>query len=227
MYLCRRVMKLALLGVSMALLGCASQPVPPTQVHQPMTMRPVERAAQPQVNGSIYQVSAARPLFEDRRARFVGDIITINIVERTQASKDSQNKTSRSGSAKAGIPKLAGIPGKSFQDLEVEASGSNSFEGKGANTSKNDFTSTLTVTVIEVLANGNLLVSGEKQIGIKQGDEYIRFSGIVNPSSITAANTVQSTQIADARIEYKANGFINDAQSMGWLQRFFLTALPF
>lgn len=227
MWICPRLTKWSLLALSLILAGCASQPVPPTQVHQPMSMRPAERAAQPAANGAIYQAGVARPLFEDRRARFVGDIITINIIERTQASKDSQNKASRSGSTKAGIPKVVGIPGKTLQDLSLEASGSNSFEGKGANTSKNDFTSTLTVTVIEVLANGNLLVSGEKQIGIKQGDEYIRFSGIVNPSTITAANTVQSTQIADARIEYKANGFIDEAQSMGWLQRFFLTAMPF
>mgnify|MGYP001324573918 CR=1 FL=1 len=98
---------------------------------------------------------------------------------------------------------------------------------KGQNTSANDFTSSLTVTVVEVLPNGNLLVSGEKQIGLKEGDEFIRFSGVVNPNNVTASNTVQSTQVADARIEYKANGFIDSAQARGWLSRFFLSFLPF
>jgi flagellar L-ring protein precursor FlgH len=84
----------------------------------------------------------------------------------------------------------------------------------------------LTVTVIEVLPNGNLLVSGEKQIGLKEGEEFVRFSGVVNPITITASNTVTSTQVADARIEYKSNGFLDSAQVMGWLGRFFLTFLP-
>ena len=83
------------------------------------------------------------------------------------------------------------------------------------------------MTVIEVYPNGNLLVSGEKQMGLKEGEEFIRFSGVVNPNTITGANTVQSTQVADARIEFKANGFVDTAQVMGWLSRFFLTFLPF
>mgnify|MGYP003332853604 CR=1 FL=1 len=88
-------------------------------------------------------------------------------------------------------------------------------------------TSTITVTVIEVYPNGNLLVSGEKQIGLKEGEEFIRFSGVVNPMNITASNTVQSTQVADARIEYRGNGQVDSAQVMGWLAKFFLTFLPF
>ena len=83
------------------------------------------------------------------------------------------------------------------------------------------------MTVIDVLPNGNLLVSGEKQIALKEGEEFIRFSGVVNPNTISTANTVQSSQVADARIEYKANGFLDSAQVMGWLGRFFLTVLPF
>ena len=85
----------------------------------------------------------------------------------------------------------------------------------------------ITVTVIEVYPNGNLLVSGEKQMGLKEGEEFIRFSGVVNPNTISGLNTVSSTQVADARIEYKANGYIDSAQVMGWLARFFLTVLPF
>ena len=83
------------------------------------------------------------------------------------------------------------------------------------------------MTVIEVLPNGNLLVSGEKQIGINQGSEFVRFSGVVNPATISPANAVSSTQVADARLEYRGNGYIDEAQTMGWLARFFLTFLPF
>ncbi|KYC29313.1 flagellar protein of basal-body outer-membrane L ring [Sterolibacterium denitrificans] len=214
---------LAILGIA----GCASPgTVPPSNVHQPMTVRPEPRGQMPAANGAIYNVASARPLFEDRRARFVGDTLTINIAEKTAASKNSENKATRSSSMSASVPSVSGLPVKTLQDLDLQASSSNNFSGKGQNSSTNDFTSSLTVTVIEVLSNGNLLVSGEKQIGLKEGEEFIRFSGVVNPTTITATNTVQSTQVADARIEYKANGFIDSAQVMGWLSRFFLSFLP-
>ncbi|MDF3721695.1 flagellar basal body L-ring protein FlgH, partial [Enterobacter hormaechei] len=86
---------------------------------------------------------------------------------------------------------------------------------------------TITVTVNKLLPNGNLQVVGEKQIAINQGTEFIRFSGVVNPRTISGANTVPSTQVADARIEYVGNGYINEAQTMGWLQRLFLNLSPF
>ena len=83
------------------------------------------------------------------------------------------------------------------------------------------------MTVTNVLANGNLQVSGEKQMLINQGNEYIRFSGVVNPTTVAGDMTVRSTQVADAKIEYSAKGYINEAQNMGWLQRFFLNLAPF
>ena len=119
------------------------------------------------------------------------------------------------------------LPGKFLQDLELKASTDNKFEGKGETANDNLFTGTITVTVIEVLANGNLLVSGDKQIGINRNMETLRFSGVVNPATILHGNVVSSTQIADARIDYRGSGYINEAQTMGWLQRFFLNVLPF
>ncbi|HLA36245.1 MAG TPA: flagellar basal body L-ring protein FlgH [Rhodocyclaceae bacterium] len=214
------------LSLVVGLSGCVTNP-PATAVHQPMSVRPEARSYTPPTNGAIFNIASARPLFEDRRARFVGDIITINIAEKVQASKSSENKTTRSHSVDVSVPSIVGLPFKSAQGTALQASDSNNFNGKGSNTSSNDFTGTLTVTVIEVYPNGNLLVSGEKQIGLKEGEEFIRFSGVVNPNSITAANTVASTQVADARIEYKANGFIDSAQVMGWLGRFFLSFMPF
>ncbi len=221
-------MKSFLLSLVSALLltGCVTT-APATAVHQPMTVRPEARQAAVPANGSIYNVATARPLFEDRRARLVGDTITINIAEKTAAAKKSDTKADRSHESALGIPTIAGLPLKSFQGATLAANSSTAFEGSGENTSSNNFIGTLTVTVIEVYPNGNLLVSGEKQIGLKEGEEFIRFSGVVNPITITAANTVASTQVADARIEYKANGFIDSAQVMGWLGRFFLSFLPF
>ncbi len=217
---------LLLLMAALPLAGCVTT-TPPTAVHQPMTARPEPRAAIAPSSGAIFSVASARPLFEDRRARFVGDTLVINIQEKVQASKKSENKTTRSSDVDVSVPTIVGLPFKGAQGTTLAASGTNNFNGKGENTSSNDFTGTLTVTVIEVYPNGNLLVSGEKQIGLKEGEEFVRFSGVVNPNTITAANAVTSTQVADARIEYKANGFIDSAQVMGWLGRFFLTVLPF
>ena len=227
-----------LLVASLALCGCQHiGAVPPTQVHQPMTARPAP-VTQPQLtasNGSIYQAAYAngqpfygyRPLFEDRRPRNVGDTMVILINEKTAASKKSDTTAERNQTSSFSVPALAGIPGKSFLGATLEADSSSKFDGKGGATNNNDFNGTITVTVIEVLPNGNLVVSGEKQIGINQGSEFIRFSGVVNPANITNGNAVSSVQVADARIEYRANGQIDSAQVMGWLARFFLTFLPF
>ncbi|MDP1527295.1 MAG: flagellar basal body L-ring protein FlgH [Rhodocyclaceae bacterium] len=225
MILIDRILIVLLLTTAALLAGCVTT-TPATAVHQPMTVRPEARNAAP-ANGSIYSAATARPLFEDRRARLVGDTLTINIAEKTAAAKKSDTKADRSHSSQASVPTIVGLPLKSFQGTTLSATGSHAFEGSGENTSSNNFTGVLTVTVIEVYPNGNLLVSGEKQIGLKEGEEFIRFSGVVNPTTITATNTVQSTLVADARIEYKANGFIDTAQVMGWLGRFFLTFLPF
>lgn len=213
---------LAAIGLS----ACVSR-VPPTAVQQPMTIRPEARNYTGAATGAIYNVASARPLYEDRRARFVGDIITINIAEKVQASKKSGTTAERTQTLAAGVPTIEGLPFKGIGGLSLSANDTNKFSGKGENSSTADFTSTITCTVIEVLPNGNLLVSGEKQIGLKEGEEFVRFSGVVNPNTITTANTVTSTQVADARIEYKANGFVDDAQVMGWLGRFFLSVLPF
>jgi flagellar L-ring protein FlgH len=217
---------LPLLIGSALLAGCVTS-TPSTAIHQPMTIRPEPRTVAAPANGSIYNIATSRPLFEDRRARLVGDTITINIAEKTAAAKKSDTKADRSDDRALSIPTVAGLPLKSLQGTTLAASSSTAFEGKGENSSENNFTGTLTVTVIEVYPNGNLLVSGEKQIGLKEGEEFIRFSGVVNPITITASNSVTSTQVADARIEYKANGFLDSAQVMGWLGRFFLSFLPF
>ena len=212
--------------LALALGGCVSTTAP-TTVHQPMSARPQPPSGYMPNNGAIYQVSRVRPLFEDRRARLVGDTLTINISENTSAQKQSSTSADRSHSTDFSVGAVVGLPGKSFQNAELGADHETEFEGSGDSAANNVFTGTITVTVIEVLPNGNLLVSGEKQLAINQGNEFIRFSGVVNPVHITTSNTVQSTQVADARMEYRGSGFIDSAQVMGWMGRFFLSVLPF
>ena len=211
--------------------GCAYFPHTPL-VPGTTTAAPAP-AAPPVPNGSIFQSVQPmnygyQPLFEDRRPRNVGDTLTIVLQENVSASKSSSANASRNGSTTFGAattPRyLEGLFGNAR--AAVDTSGDNTFAGKGGAAANNSFTGTLTVTVSEVLANGNLKVVGEKQIEINQGTEFIRFSGVVNPRTISGANAVVSTQVADARIEYVGNGYINEAQNMGWLQRFFLNLSP-
>lgn len=217
------------MAASLLVGGCAQIPREPL-VQQPMSARAdlQVRPAGP-ANGSIYRTGfGTQALFEDRRPRYIGDILTIVVSENINASKNSAADASRSGSASSVlglIPKLIG--GLISSDLDAEASGKNTMSAKGGANSRNTFNGIITVTVVDVLVNGNLLVSGEKQMLINQGTEFIRFSGVVNPRTVSASNTVPSTQVADARIEYSAKGYIDEAQTMGWLQRAFLNVLPF
>lgn len=228
-----------MMAMLVVLAGCSS--VPSTNVHQPMSVRPTPAPERTASGGAIYQANYSRPLFEDRRARNAGDVLTINIVESTSASKNVSSTAGRTSSVAetAATPTIfgytpspsklgvAGIMGATNFDTSVTASGVQKFEGKGDTSQKNALLGTLTVTVIDVLPNGNLLVSGEKQMGINEGTEYVRFSGVVNPSTISSANVVTSTQVADARIEFKGRGEMDSAQAMGWLAKFFLSVLPF
>ena len=204
--------------------GCATEP--PTAMHQPMTARPPVEAPPP-ADGAIYHAGYSQhPLFEDVRARNVGDTIVIAIAENTSAATKSASSANKSGSIGLTAAVPVGMRVRLNQGASMSGSDSNKFAGDGASSGNNVFTGTITTTVTEVLPNGNLMVSGEKQIAINQGHEFIRFSGVVNPAMVIG-NTISSTQVADARIEYKASGYLNETQVMGWLQRFFLTFLPF
>ena len=218
----------AVLMILLLLSGCSvfSKSI----VTQPVTARPAPTPAPTQAqqqNGAIYQTTSYRPIFEDRRARYVGDTLVVVIAENTNASKTAESQAEKVGSLSASVPTLQGLPGKSFLGASVAASSDNKFDGKGGSSASNVFTGSISVTVLEVLPNGNLMVGGEKKIALAEGTETIRISGVINPITIGAGNTVQSSQIADARIEYKGDGYIQEAQAMGWLARFFLSFLPF
>ena len=218
-------MKRILLLAVAVLAGCNT--VPATNVHQPMSVRPAPRMDVVGGNGSIYQASTGRPLFEDRRARYVGDTITITITENTSASKTSNNKLDRSATNVASVTAMSRLLGQSALGLDLNTSTANAFEGKGDAANKNIFSGSITVTVIDVLPNGNLMVSGEKQLAVGNEQEFVRLSGVVNPSFVDAANTISSSKVADARIEYKSAGQLSEGMAMAWLGRFFLNVLPF
>jgi flagellar L-ring protein precursor FlgH len=161
----------------------------------------------------------------------VGDIVIVTLNEKTNANKKSNSNVDRDSGTTMTAPSplaLLGVPiPASFMKMDMEASTNNTFTGGGASGSNNVFTGTIAVTVIEVLPNGNLVVSGEKQVGINQGQEFIRFSGVVNPVNIGNNSTISSIQVADARIEYRSNGYIDEAQTMGWFSRALMSVSPF
>lgn len=221
----------ALIALPAALLlamgGCAQVPRASVVGEQERIEIPEPRP--PLANGSIYQAQHGyRPLFEDRRPAMVGDILTIVLDEKVSASKSSQSRADRSGSAGLSFDQQAdAIEQLAELGFDISASGEVDFSGGGGSQANNTFTGTITVSVLEIMNNGNLRVRGEKQIAINQGAEFIRFSGVVDPRTIGAQGAVPSTQVADARIEYVGDGYINEAQHMGWLQRFFLNVSPF
>ncbi len=207
-----------------ALAGCAS--VPDTIIQHPSSTSPQPPAAAAPANGAIFQTASYRPMFEDRRARLVGDVITIAINERTSAAKSADDTASKTGSTSFAAPTLFGIPATTTAKASISTTTSNKFEDKGSISSSNSFNGTITVTVAQVLSNGNLVVSGEKQIAFDKGVEYVRFSGVVNPDTVGSGNIVSSTQVADARFEYRTNSRIDKAEVMSQLTRFFLSVLP-
>ncbi|MBC7404984.1 MAG: flagellar basal body L-ring protein FlgH [Cytophaga sp.] len=208
----------------LALVGCAVTPSP--IVYQPTVVHPQSAKPQREMNGAIFQAASYRPLFEDVKARLVGDILTISISENTSAGKAAANSGSKSGGASFAAPLVLGLPAATIAKAGISTTSATNFSEKGAATASNTFTGTIAVTVIDVLANGNLLVSGEKQIAFDKGAEFVRFSGVVNPHTISAANVVPSTQIADARFEYRSTSHVDLAEANSLLTRFFLSFLP-
>lgn len=195
------------------------------------TTPPVTVAAAPApvaapANGSIFQAANYRPLFEDHRARLPGDTLTVQIVEKISASQKSTSSLDKGGSVAGAVTALPGIAANSFGRASVGGNSSNTFAGKGATETSNDFSGTITVVVREVLPNGHLLIAGEKQIGVNSNVDVLRFSGQVDPRAIQPGNSVASTQIANVRLEQRGRGAQADAQMVGWLARIFLSVLP-
>ncbi len=211
------------------LAGCSTindWRVPPVEVG---AAPPVQPAAPPQpqaTNGAIFQSASYRPLFEDHRARLPGDTLLVQIVEKVSATQKSTSSIGHKASADAGLSAVPFLSAKSLAKLGAKGSGANSFDGKGATESSNDFSGSITAVVTGVLPNGHLLIAGEKQIGVNANVDVLRFSGQVDPRAIQPGNTVQSVRVANVRVEQRSRGQQADAQMMGWLGRVFLNILP-
>ena len=227
---CAAALRLAPLALACALTaGCSTLANPP-QVDMPATAPPPLAAppvvvARP-VTGSLFSSVSYRPLFEDRRARLVGDHVTIAIVENVSASQKSTSTIDKKSGLNAGISALPFFAPNSFKRAGVSADSAQNFAGKGGTESANAFYGSITATVVQVLANGHLVVAGEKQIGVNQNVDVLRFTGTIDPRAIQPGSTVSSTQVANVRIESRGRGAQSEAQTMPWLARFFMNVLP-
>jgi flagellar L-ring protein precursor FlgH len=214
-------------AVLAALSGCAQlNPRPPVDIASPIYALPEPIVAPAVANGSIYQAAQYRPLFEDYRARLVGDSITIQIVEKISATQKSTSSIDKSGSVAASISALPLLAPNSFKRASAAGNSTISSAGAGTTENSNDFSGTITAVVTGVLPNGHLVVAGEKQIGVNHNVDVLRFSGQVDPHMIQPGNFVASANVANVRIEQRGRGAQADAQGMGWLSRFFLNVLP-
>jgi len=223
----RQITTLTLALLALGLGGCSTlyrEPQVELQ-HTPVVQLPPLQPTQLN-NGAIYQAASYRPLFEDHRARLVGDTLTINIVEKVSASQSSTSVLDKSGSLAAGVTALPGISANSFGRASANGSSATKSEGKGTNANTNDFSGSITAIVTAVLPNGHLMITGEKQIGVNHNVDVLRFSGQVDPRAINQGNSVASVAVANVRIEQRGRGAVSDAHGIGWLSRFFLNLSP-
>ncbi|HYI42010.1 MAG TPA: flagellar basal body L-ring protein FlgH [Sphingomicrobium sp.] len=211
---------LALAAAAVLLMAAGKKPNP----YEPSFAAPPPPVAP--ANGSIFQASRGyAPLTSGTRASMVGDLVTIVLVERTQAAKTSVASTGRD--ADIGLAPPVSGPLALFTPQEFNMGGSSKFDGKGQAAQSNTLSGEISVTIAEVYPNGTMLVRGEKQIKLNRGDEFVRISGIIRQVDVTADNRVPSTRVADADITYSGKGEIARASRQGWLQRFFSIVTPF
>ena len=215
-------------GLGLFLPGCETMPKPVKVDFAEVRQAPLPMVAAPRpASGSLFQAVSYRPAFEDPRARSIGDTITIQIVENVTASQVSKSTSNRTTSMDAGVSAAPLVSAMDIANLKVGAASNNDFSGKGGTESANTFAGTITATVVEVLANGHMVVTGEKQIGVNQNVDVLRFSGTVDPKTVQPGNVVSSNKVANARMESRGRGAQAEAQTVGLLTRFFLSFLPF
>lgn len=209
-----------------ALTGCAAAPTQRTPEPLMASAMPV---AAPQ-NGAIYSAGMGMALFEDQKARNVGDVLTILLVETTTAKTSAATTTAKDTSSSVAAPTVFGMPvtvgGNAILSAELESA--HKFSGSGNSSQSNALQGNVTVTVIARQPNGNLVVRGEKHLALNQGSEFVRIEGVVRPADIAPDNTIPSSRVADARISYTGEGTLAESNSKGWLARFFSSPIwPF
>lgn len=221
------------MGAALVLSGCAFNDPPPVEMGLPtQPLAPAAIAAPAQATtatGSLFQANRYRPPFENRKARLVGDIVTIAITEKVTASQKQSSSVNRDNELSAGVSLIPFMkPDASILNkLKAGANSKNDFSGAGGTESANTFTGSITTTVIDVLPNGHLIVAGEKQIGVNHNVDIMRFTGTVDPYMLQPNSVIPSTQVANVRVESRSRGQQGAAQSIGWLSSFFLNFMPF
>ncbi len=215
------VVACTLLGAGCTLAGDV-RPYPPMAPVQPI----VVPAATPTA-GAIYSAGPGLNLYGDRRARDVGDLLTIALMESTMATTTASTAISKKSDIDMGSPTLFGAPVTlgGTKILGASAESESNFNGKGNSAQSNRLQGSVTVTVIQRLPNGNLVVQGQKNLRLNQGDELVQIQGVVRAADIGADNTIPSSKVADARIVYGGRGAVAQSNAMGWLGRFFNSAL--
>lgn len=213
-------------GIVTILAACTT--TPETKIQRPLSIVPPAKPAQVENNGAIFQPKQGVALFEDRRARQVGDILMVNLVERTSVNRKSETTDERGAEASIDIPRPTLLGRNSTIGASSwEPSSSSKLSFKDNETNSNTISGSISVTVVDILPNGNLAVAGEKQLTVNSDTEYIRLAGVVNPAHISASNTINSTQIADVQFESKNAQGLDNSHYAGMVARFFLTLLPF
>ena len=212
-----------LLLLSMA-TGCAQTRivVQPDPQYAPVDLNAIE--FKPEPNGSIFQTGRSVRLFEDNKAFRIGDVLSVTLLEETNASKSAETNTEKEDEAEIGASLLFGGEGPTVNGnlvLNSQFDAEREFSGKGDSAQSNSLEGEIAVTVVDVLPSGNLLVRGEKIIGLNQGSEFIRISGLVRPTDVSTDNIVVSSKLANARIFYGGGGTIAESNTKGWLSRFF------
>lgn len=174
-------------------------------------------------NGSLFSAAMANSLYSDVKARRVGDIITVTLSENTNATKSAGNSSSKDSSVD--VQPIIGLGGNPIligkETIQLGIDGSNEFTGDAQASQSNSLQGSISVTVVEVLPNQNLIIRGEKWLTLNNGDEYIRLTGVIRPADIAPTNDIESTKIANARIQYSGTGSFARAQEKGWLSTFF------
>ncbi|GJM04494.1 MAG: flagellar L-ring protein [marine bacterium B5-7] len=223
-----------MIGVSLLISGCQG-----TAKRDPAfaAVRPPLPPVEPESNGGIYKPGFDVRLFEDLKARRVGDILTVRLAEATNANKSTSTEIEKTNTSSISNPTIFGaspefsvpkfLPLDRTEDLGLASnlSSDHEFDGSGSTAQTNALTGSIPVSVVEVLPNGNLIVRGEKRVTLNNGVEYVQLSGIIRPVDILADNSVLSTQVADATINYTGEGAVAESSLIGWLARFF--ASPF
>jgi flagellar L-ring protein precursor FlgH len=222
---CRRfgpARQLALAGILGALVSACGMIPAKDHKPEPVVAR-VLPPPTPRTEGAIYQAGQQMELFADLKARRVGDVLTIVLNESTNASKNAITKTAKTTTVANSAPTLFGqsMTIKGAPILSATLNGADSFDGEGSSTQSNSLAGSLTVTVVDVQANGNLVVQGDKTLKLNQGDEYVHVSGVIRTADIATNNTVTSDKLADAKISYSGKGVVDSSNRMGWLARFF------